>query len=62
MAEQNFNPDQVFPGPEIKALKERIGAELEREPVSPERQEEGIKKEIKSYLKEIQQAQGEATP
>lgn len=67
MAEQNYNPEKISPGPEIEALKQRVEqleAQLKKESpqITPEKEELAVRQEIKSYLRELQQLPPTAVP
>ncbi len=64
MAEPNFSPEKIIPGPEIETLKERvekIGEGVARES-APEEKEQAVKQEIKGYLQELQRIPTTAAP
>lgn len=64
MAEQNFNPEKIVPGPEIETLRERVekvGEGIIKES-APEEKEKAVKQEIKGYLKELQRMPATAAP
>lgn len=64
MAEKNFNTEKMASLPEVEALRERIErseARMEKGKM-PEEKENIVKREIKEYLREFQQAPSSAAP
>ncbi len=67
MTEQNFQPEKMMTGGEIDVLRERVEhleSQLKKEQpaISPEKEEKVVKREIKSYLQELQQTPTIAVP
>jgi SMC interacting uncharacterized protein involved in chromosome segregation len=67
MPEEKLQPEQMVPGAEIEALRERVEqleTQLKKEqpPVSPEEEEKAVKQEIKTYLRELQKMPATAAP
>lgn len=67
MAEKNFQSEKITPGNELEVLKQRVEqleSQLKKEQpsVSPEKEEKEVKREIKSYLEELQQLPPTAAP
>lgn len=67
MPEKKLQPEKIAQGSELKALRERVEqleSQLKKEQpqISPEKEEEAVKQEIKSYLRELQQMPATAAP
>lgn len=67
MTGKNFQREKIAPGAEIEALKgrvEQLESQLKRErpSISAESEQEAVKREIKSYLRELQQIPATAAP
>jgi chromosome segregation ATPase len=67
MPEKSFQPEKIIPGGEMEALQKRVEhleGQLKKEQpaISPEKEEKAVKEEIKTYLKELQQAPTTVAP
>jgi chromosome segregation ATPase len=67
MPEKSFQPEKIIPEGEVEVLQKRVEhleGQLKKEQpaISPEKEEKAVKEEIKTYLKELQQAPAAVAP